>query len=203
MKTLRSLIARLNRPIELRPRSGGRVRRRALASGSRLRSGAGARSAHRRAARERPVVEPEPARPGDVRRRLPQSARGIVATARFPSRRRSGRGRRSRPARYQARRVVDQAPGLAGRSFRVARSSSNPGGPEHSSGSRLKARPRVKLSASRRSSGHRSGANVVGLDIQPGFIAAVEANVNGSIRAVARRNGGARRRRRVRGRGDG
>ncbi len=31
--------------------------------------------------------------------------------------------------------------------------------------------------------GHRSGASVVGLDIQPGFIAAVDARVNGSIAA--------------------
>ncbi len=31
--------------------------------------------------------------------------------------------------------------------------------------------------------GHRSGADVVGLDIQPGFIAAVDARVNGSIAA--------------------
>ena len=31
--------------------------------------------------------------------------------------------------------------------------------------------------------GQRSGADVVGLDIQPGFMAAVQAQVNGSIAA--------------------
>ena len=36
--------------------------------------------------------------------------------------------------------------------------------------------PNIKL-------GRRSGADVVGLDIQPGFIAAVSAKVNGSIAA--------------------
>ena len=40
--------------------------------------------------------------------------------------------------------------------------------------------PSVKL-------GRRSGADVVGLDIQPGFVAAVKARVNGSIAGRARR----------------
>ena len=31
--------------------------------------------------------------------------------------------------------------------------------------------------------GRRGGADVVGLDIQPGFVAAVKAHVNGSVQA--------------------
>jgi type IV pilus assembly protein PilM len=166
MKTLRSLISRLNQPIELRPRSAAK-RDQAVAG--------------------TPAVEapPRPQRSASagLRRRRQQLLRRLRALA--PQRRSRG------PV---SRRAGIRKPSISGtlRAIRLpARSVKPPDGP-------VKLNPRggkpkeasklrsggLRLRPRSARSGHRGGGNVIGLDIQPGFIAAVEANVNGSIRAA-------------------
>jgi type IV pilus assembly protein PilM len=72
----------------------------------------------------------------------------------------------------RAGRLTASSAGLSSRAARLPRGSFS-----------LNA-PAIRLPSPSLKLGRHRGADVVGLDIQPGFIAAVEAHVNGSIRAV-------------------
>jgi len=167
MSTLRSLISKLNQPITLRPRSADRPADAVAPT---------ATGEPRKASRRKGVA------PVSLGRRVRQFRRRLNSIA--PSR---SRGPIARPAGLKPQSLGHRlrAISLPGRPVKLPSGSVklNPRGPKLDEGSKLKA-PALRFRPRALKLGHRSGTSVVGLDIQPGFIAAVEANVNGSIRAA-------------------
>jgi type IV pilus assembly protein PilM len=173
MKPLSSLKDFLNRPISLRPSKGVSDRhvgaRRRV---SRRRKAARPRFNLQMGASLRPRIR-------HLRRRL----NGISLT--LPGRRSPGAGAIRRGTRPTGSFKLNIRGLKRGAGARASDGSSK----KLDAGSMLRRSHRLDAGAMLRRSrsltiARRAGGDVVGLDIQPGFIAAVEADVNGSIRAA-------------------
>ena len=177
MSTLRSFISKLNQPIELRGRSAAPPSDAAEAPAT----GAPATGAPTTGAPLKRIRR-QSGLPAGLRRQVRQLRRRLNSIA--PSR---SRGPVVRPAGVKPRSLGRRlrAISLPGRSVKLPKGSVslNPRLAKLDGGPKLKS-PAVRFRPRSLKVGQRSGASVVGLDIQPGFIAAVEANVNGSIRAA-------------------